>query len=217
MTGPTEPVLYWRQRCPYCVRLRWRLHQRGVSVREVNIWTDERARARLREITGGDETVPTLVVGDRSLVNPSYPDALAALRAEAPHSLDTASPTVPPPVAVLISAGFAACWVVLAVTRPTVTYHLGPVLVAAAAPVARRIGGGRLGWADAVATTAGSLSVALVTTAALAGLDRLAGPTVFGPGSALTESLAGAAFGALVGVLAAAVGRRRAADPGSRP
>jgi mycoredoxin len=46
---------------------------------EVNIAKDPRAAARLRGLTGGDETVPTVVVRESCLVNPSVAAVLAAL------------------------------------------------------------------------------------------------------------------------------------------
>jgi mycoredoxin len=77
--GELCPVtLYWRPRCPYCVRLRWQLRRSGLVVREVNIWTDAAAAARVREITGGDETVPTVQIGSVALVNPTKAQVLAA-------------------------------------------------------------------------------------------------------------------------------------------
>jgi len=71
-------TLYWRPRCPYCVRLRWQLRWSGLAVREINIWEDADAAARVREITGGDETVPTVQIGSVALVNPRKAQVLAA-------------------------------------------------------------------------------------------------------------------------------------------
>lgn len=81
-------TVYWRQRCPYCIRLRWQLRRSGLPIRETNIWKDPDAAARVREITGGDETVPTLVVGDRPMVNPTIAEVLAEVREQAPHLLE---------------------------------------------------------------------------------------------------------------------------------
>lgn len=75
------PTLYWRPGCPFCVHLRWRLHRAGAAVTEVNIWDEPAGAAVVRGITGGDETVPTLVVGDDTMVNPSPRRALAAIAA----------------------------------------------------------------------------------------------------------------------------------------
>ena len=81
-------TLYWRPGCPYCSRLQRKLARAGVRLEERNIWADREAAARLRAITGGDETVPTLVLGEESLVNPSPRRALAAIVARADQVRD---------------------------------------------------------------------------------------------------------------------------------
>lgn len=88
----TEPLraveFYWRPGCPFCVALRGRLRRRGIPIEPVNIWEDPDAAARVRTATGGDETVPTVFVGTRSLVNPSIGQIESVLRDLAPHLLD---------------------------------------------------------------------------------------------------------------------------------
>ncbi|MGW8359444.1 glutaredoxin domain-containing protein [Streptomyces wedmorensis] len=64
------PVVYWRPGCAYCLRLRFRLGARGRRAHWVNIWRDAEGAAAVREATGGDETVPTVVVAGRAHVNP---------------------------------------------------------------------------------------------------------------------------------------------------
>ncbi|HEX6521476.1 MAG TPA: glutaredoxin domain-containing protein [Streptosporangiaceae bacterium] len=79
---PGEPVdvtLYWRPRCPYCMRLRWQVRRARLTAREINIWKDPEAAARVRAITGGDETVPTVTVGTTALVNPSIAELLTVV------------------------------------------------------------------------------------------------------------------------------------------
>ena len=51
--------------------LRWRLRRANVQVDEVNIWEDLVGAATVRALAGGNETVPTVTVGDLALVNPS--------------------------------------------------------------------------------------------------------------------------------------------------
>lgn len=75
-------IVYWRPRCPFCIRLRWQLRRARLQTQEVNIWQDPAAAARVRVITGGDETVPTVVIGAVSMVNPSRDEVLAAARAQ---------------------------------------------------------------------------------------------------------------------------------------
>jgi len=66
-----RPIVYWRPGCPYCLRLRARLGRDGRRVLWVDIWADPDGAASVREVTGGDETVPTVIAGERSFINPS--------------------------------------------------------------------------------------------------------------------------------------------------
>ena len=80
--GSSERVtVYWRPGCPYCVMLRRKLRRRGLPTEEVDIWADPVAAAALRALAGGDETVPTVVVGGRVMVNPPATSVLEAARA----------------------------------------------------------------------------------------------------------------------------------------
>jgi glutaredoxin-like protein len=70
-TGPAPAVtLYTRPGCPYCFMLRRGLRRRGLPFTEVNIWEDAAAAAAVRAVAQGNETVPTVHVADRWLVNP---------------------------------------------------------------------------------------------------------------------------------------------------
>jgi mycoredoxin len=81
VTSESTPVtLYWRPGCPYCWRLRTTLKRAGVPVDEINIWEDPAGAAFVRSVTGGDETVPTVRIGTRSLVNPSPRHLLEMIR-----------------------------------------------------------------------------------------------------------------------------------------
>jgi mycoredoxin len=64
--------------------LRLGLRRSRLPVEEINIWEDRAAAAAVRAITGGDETVPTVVVGTKAMVNPSARQVIAAVRAELP-------------------------------------------------------------------------------------------------------------------------------------
>ena len=70
-SGPSEIVLYTRPGCPYCLTLRAGLRRSGLAFREINIWDDPDAAAFVRSVADGNETVPTVVVGDVHMVNPS--------------------------------------------------------------------------------------------------------------------------------------------------
>jgi mycoredoxin len=73
-----EVVFYTRPRCPYSFRLRRALRRQGLPFREVNIWQDPDAAAAVRAVADGNETVPTVHIGDRWLVNPTADDVCAA-------------------------------------------------------------------------------------------------------------------------------------------
>jgi len=87
---PGAVRVYWRPGCPYCAMLRLGLRAARVPAEWVNIWEDRAAAARVREITGGDETVPTVEVGARALVNPSAWQVAAAVQDGQPGILPSA-------------------------------------------------------------------------------------------------------------------------------
>jgi hypothetical protein len=64
-----------------------RLDRLGVARSKRNIWDDPEAAAVVRSVADGNETVPTVRVGDVALVNPSADEVLAVLAREAPHLL----------------------------------------------------------------------------------------------------------------------------------
>ena len=81
-----SPVtVYWRPGCPYCFLLRFKLRRSGISVREVNIWEDPSGAAAVREIANGNETVPTVTIGDVAMINPSARRVLDELVRVAPE------------------------------------------------------------------------------------------------------------------------------------
>lgn len=81
-----RPIVYWRPGCRYCLRLRRRLGRRAGRVHWVNIWRDPDGAAAVRAVTGGDETVPTVVAGREAVVNP---DPAWVLRRTTPDRVDT--------------------------------------------------------------------------------------------------------------------------------
>jgi len=64
-------VVYSRPGCPYCVMLRVGLRRADVPFTEIDIWQHPEAAAFVRSVANGNETVPTVKVGDVALVNPS--------------------------------------------------------------------------------------------------------------------------------------------------
>ena len=67
MSDPTatQPVtVYWRPGCGFCAGLLRGLEKTGLAHERVNIWEDEAAAAHVRSVANGNETVPTVAVGD---------------------------------------------------------------------------------------------------------------------------------------------------------
>ncbi len=63
--------LYWRPGCGFCALLQRRLDHLGIERTEHNIWDDPDDAATVRRFANGNETVPTIVIGDQGFVNPS--------------------------------------------------------------------------------------------------------------------------------------------------
>ncbi len=82
-------TVYWRPGCPYCARLTWGLRRLKVASTRLNIWTDADAAAFVRSVNGGNETVPTVLIGDTTLVNPSAREVRRELDKYLPHHDDT--------------------------------------------------------------------------------------------------------------------------------
>jgi len=77
-------TMYWRPGCPFCRHLSAALDAAGVSTTAVNIWEIPQAAAIVRSIANGNETVPTVVVGNESFVNPDVTTVLRAIERHAP-------------------------------------------------------------------------------------------------------------------------------------
>ena len=73
-----EITVYWRPGCPFCMVLKGSLARAGVVTTRVNIWADPEAAAVVRRAAQGNETVPTVEVGGRFLVNPTAGQVLEA-------------------------------------------------------------------------------------------------------------------------------------------
>ncbi len=80
-----QVTFYWRPGCPFCVSLRRGLSRRGIPFEAVNIWENPDAASRVRAAAGGNETVPTVVVGGHALVNPSVAQVESLVEAVAPE------------------------------------------------------------------------------------------------------------------------------------
>ncbi|MEM8924894.1 MAG: glutaredoxin domain-containing protein [Actinomycetota bacterium] len=80
--------LYWRPGCPFCMRLEHAIDTANIPTTKRNIWDDPDAAAFVRSVADGNETVPTVRVGERSFVNPSPAELTKVLEADAPHLLE---------------------------------------------------------------------------------------------------------------------------------
>ncbi len=79
--------LYWRPGCGFCSMLQRKLDKLGVERTEHNIWDDPSNAAIVREHANGNETVPTVVIGERGFVNPSAGALVAFLGEHHPELL----------------------------------------------------------------------------------------------------------------------------------
>ncbi|MDQ6657404.1 MAG: glutathione S-transferase N-terminal domain-containing protein [Actinomycetota bacterium] len=75
-------TIYWREGCVFCTRLRWTLRMHGLDAEWINIHHSEEAAAYVRSVADGNETVPTVVINGRGVVNPSPAEVVAAIRAD---------------------------------------------------------------------------------------------------------------------------------------
>ena len=78
---------YTRRGCPISARLARQLRRRRLPLRFHDIWADDRDAAFVRSVARGNETVPTVLIGDTALVAPSARQVLAVLADRAPHLL----------------------------------------------------------------------------------------------------------------------------------
>lgn len=83
-----QVIIYWRPGCLYCTRLRLRLGALGSGANWVDIWADPEAAAFVRDVNGGAETVPTVILSDgEALTNPDP----HVVKAELARSSDAAA------------------------------------------------------------------------------------------------------------------------------
>ena len=79
--------LYWRPGCGFCVMLQRKLDKFGIERVEHNIWDDPGDAEVVRQHANGNETVPTVVIGDRGFVNPSAGELVGYLAEHHPDLL----------------------------------------------------------------------------------------------------------------------------------
>ena len=74
-----QVTVYWRPGCGFCARLFRDIEDAGLEHRRINIWDDPKAAKFVRSVANGNETVPTVTVGRKSMVNPSVDQIVKAL------------------------------------------------------------------------------------------------------------------------------------------
>ena len=119
-------------------------------------------------------------------------------------------------VATLAGVAFSGIWIALAAARPSVTFHLAPIIVAAAPAVTYRLGTSRAGRPLDVAVTVGiGAGLACATLALLNGVGWLDGPA-FAPfdDDVVAESLVAIAIGVVAALVVQLWPSRPAADTG---
>ncbi len=77
-------TVYWRPGCPFCSSLFSQLDRAKVPYATANIWEDPQAANIVREIANGNETVPTVTLGEAGMVNPDLHQIMAAAAELAP-------------------------------------------------------------------------------------------------------------------------------------
>ena len=79
MADHADIVLYARPGCPFCTMLRAALRANNLTYTELDIWQDPDAAAAVRAAANGNETVPTVNIGNTWMVNPSIEQVRKAL------------------------------------------------------------------------------------------------------------------------------------------
>jgi hypothetical protein len=112
-----------------------------------------------------------------------------------------------PPRTVYLSVLLAAVWVVLAWVRPTTTWHVAPLLVAAAVGAGHRLAG-PLSVPAGLGAAVSGLTNALVAALLLAIAGKFDGPSLLPAGGPLIETVVASFVGAAAGMVIAVAGRR---------
>ena len=80
-------TVFWRPGCGFCAALLRGLDRAGLDYEQRDIWEDEDAADFVRRHAGGNETVPTVAIGEVVLVNPPAGEVLALAATHAPSAL----------------------------------------------------------------------------------------------------------------------------------
>lgn len=110
--------------------------------------------------------------------------------------------------AVSIALGLALLWLAVAFLRSGTTFHLAPILVAAALPVAVAYDArDQTSMQDLVVASVVGLAIAFVATLILTLADEMTGPSLLPSGGAVTEAVVFSLTGAIGGFVIATLRR----------
>lgn len=88
-TNPSPAIdsieFYWRPGCPFCAMLERDLIGANIPLSKRNIWEEPQAAEFVRSVADGNETVPTIFVAGRAMVNPPIAQVKQLLQEVAPH------------------------------------------------------------------------------------------------------------------------------------
>ena len=99
------------------------------------------------------------------------------------------------------SVTLACLWVIVASIRPTSTFHLAPMLIAAAPPVLSTLdGGNRTGWTAVRVHSIAGVALALAAAVVVSMLGNMRGPAFEGFSGPLDEALVFAVVGVVLGI-----------------
>lgn len=62
-----EIIIYTKDYCPYCVRAKQLLKQKGQAFKEIDISRDEKLQQEMIEKSGGRRTVPQIFINGSSI------------------------------------------------------------------------------------------------------------------------------------------------------
>ena len=103
------------------------------------------------------------------------------------------------------SAGFALLWGLLAWNSPSTTYHLAPLIVAAAVPGALLLGDEKVPISQLILAGGAGGMLALIATVLLGSSDHLLGGSLLPFGGAVAEALVFTGAGAVVATALATI------------
>jgi mycoredoxin len=83
---PESIVVYTTSWCPDCIRSKRVLRRLGVEFEEINIDEVPGSEQRMKDLNGGSDRVPTLVIGETVLIEPSEDSLIAALKLSLPQN-----------------------------------------------------------------------------------------------------------------------------------